>query len=152
MKNNNLHRLVRLAGLAAAASVFALPASAEGVYRCGSSYSQEPCPGGKLVVVDDPRSQAQRTQTSEASKRDAKLGDAMEKARIKEEAKPAQALLPPPKAEEPATAREPQITTIKPLKAKGQAKAKNPEFFTATAPAKPADKTAKKSAKKKSAS
>lgn len=32
------------------------------VYRCGSSYSQTPCPGGTLVEAGDPRTAAQRAE------------------------------------------------------------------------------------------
>ncbi|HMC17072.1 MAG TPA: hypothetical protein VKI18_15660 [Albitalea sp.] len=41
----------------------ALQAVATGpIYRCGTSYSQTPCPGGKLVDAADPRSAAQRAE------------------------------------------------------------------------------------------
>ena len=33
-----------------------------GIYRCGNEYTQEPCPGGKLLDVADPRSAAQRNE------------------------------------------------------------------------------------------
>ena len=32
------------------------------IYRCGSEYTQDPCPGGKLLDVSDPRSAAQRAE------------------------------------------------------------------------------------------
>jgi hypothetical protein len=39
------------------------PASAAPIYRCGSTYSQVPCPeGGKVVEATDPRSAAQRAE------------------------------------------------------------------------------------------
>ena len=49
----NMHALC-LAGLRAAAG--SAPAAAQTIYRCGDSYSQQPCPGGKEVQADDPRS------------------------------------------------------------------------------------------------
>src|SRR4051812_36990192 len=109
MKNHHLNRICRLALIAAAAWSCTAAAFAETVYRCGDSYSQQPCPGGRQVIVEDARTQAQRTQTSEPAKGDARQADAMEKARIREEANPAQALPPPAKVEEPLAAREPQI-------------------------------------------
>lgn len=35
------------------------------VYRCGSSYQDSPCPGGRPVNVDDARSPAQRAEARE---------------------------------------------------------------------------------------
>ena len=41
----------------------ALQAGAAGpIYRCGSVYSQVPCPDGKLIDSADPRSAAQRAE------------------------------------------------------------------------------------------
>ncbi|MDB5873348.1 MAG: hypothetical protein JWQ07_2790, partial [Ramlibacter sp.] len=75
---NNIHTVLSCA-------LFALgmgSAAAEDVYRCGDSYSQTPCPGCKVVQVEDARSASQRSQTSQAAHRDAKSADAMEKARL----------------------------------------------------------------------
>ena len=53
---------IALAVLLAAAAVHA---GATGpIYRCGSEYTQEPCPGGKLLDVADPRSAAQRAEAA----------------------------------------------------------------------------------------
>jgi len=128
--------------LAATLGVPAL-SSAETVYRCGESYSQQPCPGGKPVQTDDPRSEGQRAQTREAVRRDAKAADEMEKSRLKAEAKPAPALMPAPKPETPEPPNGPVVTP---------GVAKKPAYFTAVAPAKkgqaqPGKK--KKKAKKK---
>jgi hypothetical protein len=117
--------------------------SAETIYRCGESYSQQPCPGGKAVQTDDPRSEGQRAQTREAVRRDAKAADEMEKTRLKEEAKPAQALMPAPKSETPQPPDGPVVTP---------GVARKPAYFTAVSPAKkgqaqPGKK--KKKAKKK---
>ena len=125
--------------LAAAGWSWVAPAQAEAVYRCGDSYSQKPCPGGKVVEVEDTRSASQRTEASLAAQRDAKTADAMEKARLKEEAKPAQVSMPAPKATEANDKRKPA--------AKG--KTKKPDQFTAVAPKSPDD--AGKKQKKKAA-
>jgi len=132
-----------IAMLCLAASGWIAPAAAQNVYRCGNSYSQQPCPGGKVVPADDARSASQSSQTSAASERDAKAADAMEKARLKEEAKPAQAGMPPAKLEE--IPQEQRSTAA-------AGKAKKPAYFTAVA-RKPGDtpvKKKKKKAKKKS--
>ena len=124
--NKNFPALVFLA-----AGAWLVPATAQNIYRCGDSYSQQPCPGGTVVQADDARSAGQRSQTSLAAERDAKAADAMEKARIREEAKPAQAYIPPPKQE--AVVR----------------KVKKPGHFTAIAPKKPGDTPARKKTKAK---
>lgn len=128
--------------LLAAALAWPLAGSAETVYRCGESYSSQPCPGGKQVQVDDPRSESQRAQTREAVRLDAKTADEMQKARLKEEAKPAQAIMPAPKVETPEPPTGPAVTGV----------AKKPAYFTAVEPRKkdkaPTAKKKKKSKKK----
>ena len=116
------------------------PAAAQNAYKCGETYSQQPCPGGKLVATDDRRTEEQRAQAEAAARRDAKAADAKETKRLKEEGKPAQAILPPDKP--PATAERP---ADKPL----VSKAKKQQYFTAVAPLKPGEKPVKK--KKKAA-
>jgi hypothetical protein len=114
------------------------PAAAENIYRCGDSYSQRPCPGGTVVEAEDERSAAQRSQTSLAAQRDAKTADAMEKARLKEEAKPVSAAYIPAKEQGPESAGKPTAA----------GKAKRPEHFTGVAPGKPGGATKKKTKKK----
>jgi hypothetical protein len=138
-------RKLTIAALCLAVSGWIAPAAAQNIYRCGNSYSQQPCPGGTLVPADDARSASQRSQTSLASERDAKAADVMEKARLKEEAKPAQVVvMPPAKLEEiPPDERNTVV----------EGKAKKPAYFTAVA-RKPGDtrvKKKKKKAKKKAA-
>jgi hypothetical protein len=119
--------------------------AADTVWRCGDSYSSQPCPGGKAVQADDPRTPQQRAQTLEAARKDARSADEMQKARLKEEAKPAQAVMPPPKAEE-LDVREPPAAI--------PGVAKKPAYFTAVSPKKaksPAEKKKKKGKKKASA-
>ena len=133
-----MQRNLTIAVLCLAASGWIAPAAAQNIYRCGNSYSQQPCPGGKVVPTDDARSASQSSQTSAASERDAKAADAMEKARLKEEAKPAQAVMPPAKLEEiPPEERNTVVA----------GKAKKPAYFTAVA-RKPGDTQAKKKKKK----
>jgi hypothetical protein len=115
------------------------PAAAQGVYRCGDSYSQKPCPGGALVQTDDARSDGQRAAAREVAQRDGKAADAMEKARLKEEAKPAQAYMIPSTGEPAVEERKPDAA-VKP---------KKPQYFTAAAPRKPGEAAAKKKKPKK---
>lgn len=118
------------------------PAAAQNVYRCGASYSQQPCDGGKLVAASDSRSASQKAQSDQATQRTAKAAEAMERARLKEEGKPAQAVTP---ATQPVEVAAPE----KKPTAKG--KTKKPETFTAVSPRKPGDTAAKKKKKSKKA-
>ena len=119
------------------------PAAAQGVYRCGDSYSQKPCPGGSQVPTDDARSASQRAQAAVDAQRVSKAADAMEKARLKDEAKPAGRYIPD--SNNSSATEQP--------KPKALAKPKKPEYFTAVAPRKPGDPAVKpkKKAKKKEA-
>lgn len=136
-----MNRNLAAALLCAASAGWMHPAGAQAIYRCGDSYSQRPCPGGKVVDADDARSASQKSQTDQAVRRDAKAAEALEKARLKEEAKPAQVLMPPAGPQEAAP------------KTAAASKPKKSEQFTAVAPKKPgeAEKKKKKKAKKKDA-
>jgi hypothetical protein len=113
------------------------PAAAQGVYRCGDSYSQKPCAGGALVPTDDARSEAQRAQAREAAQRDGKAADAMQKARLKEEARPVQAYIPAAPGQ-PVTEEKNPKAAVKP---------KKPQYFTAAAPRKPGEALPRKKSK-----
>ncbi len=115
-------------GFALALSAFA--GAAQTVYRCGDSYSQKPCAGSKEVDVDDTRSATQRTQTLQATQRDARAADALQKARLQEEAKPAQLHVTASRGTDAgstvnAASAEPQRRVQKP---------RQPAHFTAIAP------------------
>jgi hypothetical protein len=73
-----------------------MPAAAQNVYKCGDGYSQQPCPGGRSLAIDDGRSEAQKKQTNTAARRDARMADAMEKERLRQEAQPVPSYVPPP--------------------------------------------------------
>jgi hypothetical protein len=141
MKRQKLQHLIG-ASLCLAALAWVAPATAQNVYRCGNSYSQQPCADGKLIAASDSRSAVQKSQTDEAVKRDAKAANEMEKARLKAEEKPAQALLPPPKASEPVP---PQDRSAAP------ARLKKPQRIAAVPPKKPGDAKKKKKKAKKNA-
>lgn len=72
---------------------------AQKVYRCGSSYSQEPCPGGTTIEADDPRSPEQRKARLDSVKSEHRAGERLEKERLKEEAAAARAAREAEKAE-----------------------------------------------------
>ncbi len=128
---------VRIAALVIAVCAQWALASAQNVYRCGDSYSSQPCPGATLVLAEDPRSAAQRAANEAATRRDAKTAAAMEKERVKLEAQPAQATIPPAQVEPPEPLAERPV-------AKRKSKPRKTELFTAVAPKKAGDPSAKK--------
>ena len=73
------------AGLGAAALVLAATLHAahaqDRVYRCGASYSGEPCAGGSAIAVDDARSAGQVAQARRVAQLDARLADALARER-----------------------------------------------------------------------
>ena len=128
---------VQIAGILLALCAQWAPVAAQNVYRCGESYSNQPCAGATVVPTDDPRTAAQRAQTESAVKRDAKAAQAMEKERLQQEARPAQATIPlvPPVPVGIAAVED---------RTAAKRKAKKPALFTAVEPKKPGDKKTKR--------
>ena len=56
------------------------------VYRCGSTYSQSPCPQAQFVDVDDARTDAQRGDAQLLAASDKRLGDQMASERLARDA------------------------------------------------------------------
>jgi hypothetical protein len=71
-----------------ASSALWLPAVAQGrseTYRCGNTYTDRPCQGGKPVKVDDARTEADR-RASEAGTQKAEIrADQLERVRLSQE-------------------------------------------------------------------
>ena len=110
----------------------AVPAWAAGsnVYKCGSTYSQTPCDGAVSVRVDDARSKEQKLESDAAIVQQGKTANAMERARLKEEAR-AIAQNKPAKLSVKAQSA-PQADTGTAASSKGSiSKKKESEFFTA---------------------
>ena len=81
------HRFVlalALTGLMASTGVLAQAGDAP-VYRCGSSYSNKPCPGAASVDAADPRSAAQQRDAHQGSQREAALARQMKADRLADE-------------------------------------------------------------------
>jgi hypothetical protein len=66
----------------------ATAADAETVYRCGSAYSQSPCPEAAALDLHDDRSAAQRADALRVTAAQRRLGDQMERERLAREASP----------------------------------------------------------------
>ncbi len=62
------------------------PASAQiaqGTWRCGNTYTDQPCKGGKEVSIDDARSEADRQAADSATRRNERRADELERSRVK---------------------------------------------------------------------
>jgi hypothetical protein len=79
--------IVQFAIFLVAAYAFSTCARAQEVYRCGNTYSQKPCTDGVVVGVQDARTPDQKEQADALTRHDAAAANAMEKARLKEEAR-----------------------------------------------------------------
>jgi hypothetical protein len=60
----------------------AIAANAQPVYRCGSEYSQSPCPQSKLVDAADARTESQRAEARQVAADEKRLGAQMEHDRL----------------------------------------------------------------------
>lgn len=98
---------------------------AQNVNKCGTTYSQTPCPDGQVLDVTDKRTSAQKAQTDLATGRDARTADAMEKARLQQEKMDLAANTPPTKSAIAATATNTPSPQAKKKKRTG------PEYLTA---------------------
>jgi hypothetical protein len=57
-------------------------ATAQPVYRCGSVYTQTPCPQGKIVEATDPRTAAQRAEAVRVAASERRLAADMRRERL----------------------------------------------------------------------
>jgi hypothetical protein len=111
----------------------ACAAGAQQVWRCGNSYSQQPCPGGSPLDVTDPHRPADAARVERATKSDWQRAQALEKARLDQEKKaPRAQVMGGPQA--PASA--PQAAKKQDKKDGKKAGPKEPAHFTAVAPKK----------------
>ena len=63
-------------------SLGAVSAGAQSVYRCGSEYSQSPCPQAKVIDAADGRTEAQRADGQRVAADERQLGRQMERERL----------------------------------------------------------------------
>lgn len=76
-----IERLVASLALAAAIGT----AVAAPIYRCGNTYSQQPCPDGQIVEATDPRSAAQRAEARRIAAAERKAAADLERERKAQE-------------------------------------------------------------------
>ena len=101
-------------------------AIAQKVYKCGSSYSQIPCPDGVTVEAEDARTKGQKSAATQNSKSQARQAEALEKERLKDEAQA--------RAADQAWAKALHKKEPSGSKPKAKTKSKEPEYFTAKPP------------------
>jgi len=65
--------------------------TAQTVYRCGNSYSEQPCPHAQTVPAADPRSPQQVKAHEALVQHEKRIAEQLEKQRLKEEAAAARA-------------------------------------------------------------
>jgi len=122
---------------------FQLHAQTQKAYRCGNTYSQIPCPGAVTVDTADGRSKAQKEQTDNATQRDLRTANSMEKARIQQEESRKRAnTFSNVNMEKQAARKKAAEEKAAPDKANPatKKKPKKPEYFTAKKPAEPKQK------------
>ncbi len=101
-------------------------AGAQDVWRCGNSYSAQPCAGGTAVSAADPRSGSDAARATSAAQADARRAAEMEKARLAQEKAAPKAIVMGPAQAPAATAKADKNSTA-PRKGKL-------EQFTAVSP------------------
>ncbi|MBD9662629.1 hypothetical protein IB278_01510 [Variovorax sp. VRV01] len=89
MKNKTRARKAMGAALLlAACGTFWMPAAAQGrseTYRCGNTYTDRPCEGGKQLALDDARTEADRRAADAATRRAEQRADQLERIRLSQE-------------------------------------------------------------------
>lgn len=132
---------ILIATLFIAAHAIPTRASAEEVYRCGSTYSQKPCPDAVRVDVQDTRTPAQKAEADAKTQRETAQVQAIEKARQKEEAQQraanaklaaAEAKKAAAKPRAKASAAQGDTASASKGKKKTAKTKKEPEFFVAS--------------------
>ncbi len=124
----------------------------QNVYKCGNTYSQQPCPGGTLVDAADTRTSEQKKAADQASQRSAKAADALEQARLKKEKTEQQALTGSKKPAKAASAAAPiPADSVPPKTAAKKSKAKAEGDFKAQVPSDQSVKKKKPEPKKAAA-
>jgi hypothetical protein len=92
----------------------AAAAGAQTIYRCGSStYSEQPCAEGTTVQALRAPDPADAAASRKENERQAKAAEAMERARLKEEARPVAAYIPKEKVEDTPKLHKPEVFTAR---------------------------------------
>lgn len=112
---------------------------ASGAWRCGNTYTDQPCTGGKAVALDAAPSADQTREAERNTRRTQAAADRMERDRLRQEKAAPSPLIHLPKPTQAASPAEPAHPAAK--KKKGR---KEPDFFTAAGPGASKKKKAEK--------
>jgi hypothetical protein len=142
-----------IAALLAAACIQLAPPTAHAgteTWRCGNTYTDQPCRDGRIVDLEDARNAAQKREADGTTREARAAADRLERERIRLEsaqARRAATLIDNrPLDAKPAAAQGPGVAQKK-KKSK-----KEPDYFSAHDPVATAKKKAEKKAEKKSGS
>ena len=105
------------------------------IYRCGTEYSQTPCPNGRLLEVSDPRSAAQRAEAKRITAQERKQAAEMERDRKEQLAAESPASASGFNGRPPALQASAASAPTKQRKKKAKAKSAEPTDFKAVVPA-----------------
>jgi hypothetical protein len=85
MKKNSTPAIAMLA--LAAWALWASPAATAGTaaWRCGNTYSDQPCPDGKPVALGDMRDSGQKREADNSTREAQAAGDRLERERLQQE-------------------------------------------------------------------
>lgn len=124
------HRRATIACMAFCTWIGAVQAQeASGAWRCGNTYTDQPCKGGKAVALDEAPHADQAREAERATRRTQAAADRMERDRLRQEKSAPSPLIHLPKPTQAASPAEPVHSAAK--KKKGR---KEPDFFTAAGP------------------
>ena len=103
--------------LATMALSAAVPAWSQTTYKCGNSYSQNPCEGGAALPTDDKRTTEQKAQALNATQKEKQAADNLEQARLDKEKRELTALKKTNSAQKKTSVKAGK-TTLRPIKNK----------------------------------
>lgn len=138
--------IIAILAMAACASWAAPPAAGGTIaWRCGDTYTDQPCQGGKALALDDSRDAAQKRQADGATREAQAAGDRLERERMLQEK--AQAGRRPTLIDNKPAAAKPEADSMKSAQQKKKKGKKEPEYFSAHDPVATAKKKAEKAGK-----
>lgn len=117
-------------------------ATAQKIYKCGNTYSQQACPDGVVIPAAATPEAAQKNATDQATRRDALTADRMEKSRLQQEKEDLAANTP--KLKEPVPAIEPEAKSPSLSIKQGKSKRKEPKLSAVAVKTAASKKLAKK--------
>lgn len=97
--------------------ITALPAWSQTTYKCGNTYSQNPCEGAIALPIEDKRTAEQKMQALTATQKEKQAADSLEQARLDKEKRELAELKKAKVAKKKASEKAAK-TTVHPIKNK----------------------------------